>query len=97
MPRSGRYLLDTNVLIALLSGEPSVTAERGDSGFCSRHYFGRALLRSQKSPGDQPRILQVIDRLAAGAAVLVCGPGTVSTEEISDLQADLASVPSSIH
>lgn len=77
MPPAGRYLLDTNILIALLAGEPAVLAEAGRAAatFVPTIALGELYYGARKS-GRPTENLQVIERLAAGAALLPCGPET---------------------
>ncbi len=77
MPPDGRFLLDTNVLIALIAGEPAVVAEVRSAAaiFVPAIALGELYYGARKS-GRPTENLQVIDRLTAGAAVLVCGPET---------------------
>jgi len=77
MPPGGRYLLDTNILIALLAGEPTVLAEAGKAAAMSvpAIALGELYYGARKS-GRPTENIQVIDRLAAGAVVLPCGAET---------------------
>ncbi len=77
MPPGGRVLLDTNILIALIAGEPAVVAQVRSAAaiFLPAIALGELYYGARKS-GRPTENLQVIDRLAAGAAVLACGPET---------------------
>lgn len=77
MPPGGRFLLHTNILIALLAGESAVVAEVRSAAaiFLPAIALGELYYGALKS-GRPAENLQVIDRLTAGAAVLACGPET---------------------
>ena len=77
MPPAGRYLLDTNILIALIAGEVSVTqaVAGAPAVFVPAIALGELYYGARKSarPGQT---LQIIERLGASAAVLSCGAET---------------------
>lgn len=77
MPPGGRFLLDTNILIALIAGEPAVVAgvRSAAATFVPAIALGELYYGAQKS-GRPTENLNVIDRLAAAAAVLACGHDT---------------------
>ena len=77
MPPAGRYLLDTNLLIALIAGEASVTTAvtAAPAVFVPAIALGELFYGAQKS-GRPSQNLQVIERLTAAAAVLPCGVET---------------------
>lgn len=77
MPPPGRYLLDTNVLIALIAGEAAVTAAvtAASAVFVPAIALGELFYGAQKS-GRPLQNLQAVERLSAAAAVLPCGVET---------------------
>ncbi|MBK6423996.1 MAG: type II toxin-antitoxin system VapC family toxin [Gemmatimonadetes bacterium] len=77
MPPTGRYILDTNILIALLAGEPAALTEAGRAAatFIPTIALGELYYGARKS-GRPTENLEVIERLAASAALLPCGPET---------------------
>ena len=77
MPPSGRYLLDTNILIALLAGESSVTTAVGGATavFVPSIALGELYYGAEKSGRPQENV-RIVERLSASAAVLACGAET---------------------
>lgn len=74
MPPAGRYLLDTNILIALLAGEASVTGPVAQAAlvFVPSIALGELFYGAQKS-GRPTQNVQAVEALAAVVAVLSCG------------------------
>ncbi len=77
MPPVGRYLLDTNILIAILAGEPTVTAAIGTAAavYLPSIAVGELFYGAQKS-GRPGANAQVIETLAAAGTVLPCSLNT---------------------
>jgi tRNA(fMet)-specific endonuclease VapC len=74
---NGRYLLDTNIVIALFANEPAITQRLGDAGevfipsiVLGELYYGA---RKSKRVGEN---LERIDEFAVGSAVLGCDTET---------------------
>jgi tRNA(fMet)-specific endonuclease VapC len=78
MPPAGRYLLDTNILIALLAAEPSVTAalRAAPAVFIPSIALGELFYGAAKS-GRPAQNTQAVEALSAVAAVVPCGAETV--------------------
>lgn len=74
---NGRYLLDTNVVIALLEGDAAVKDElaRADEVFLSTIALGELYFGARKS-GRADTNLARIDEFAAGNVVLICNVDT---------------------
>ena len=77
MPPVGRYLLDTNILIAMLAGEPTVTAAIGAAAavYLPSLAVGELFYGAQKS-GRPAANAQVVETLAAAGTVLPYGLNT---------------------
>lgn len=77
MPPAGRYLLDTNILIALLAAEPSITTALRAAGmvFIPSIALGELFYGAENS-GRPAQNTQAIVALSALAAVLPCGIDT---------------------
>ncbi len=77
MPPAGRYLLDTNILIALLADEQAVTAAVAGAAavFVPAIALGELYYGAQKSARPAQN-LQAIEQLSRIAAVLPCGVET---------------------
>ncbi len=73
MPTSGRYLLDTNILIALLQGESGILTEirSADEVFLPIIAIGELLFGAEKS-GRPAQNRATIERLAASQTLLPC-------------------------
>ena len=74
---SGRYLLDTNVVIALFAGEPAVreNAGRAEEVFVSSVAIGELCFGARKS-GRARENLARIEEFATGNVVLGCDTET---------------------
>lgn len=70
MPPTGRYLLDTNIVIALLRGEPAVTArlETATQVFVPSIALGELYYGAHKSgrPAENVARVRVVAKTAAG-------------------------------
>ena len=79
MPPAGRYLLDTNILIALLAADATVQAEvtKASAVFVPSVALGELFYGAQKS-GRPMQNTQAVEALAAAAAVLPCGTDTAA-------------------
>jgi tRNA(fMet)-specific endonuclease VapC len=80
MPATGRVLLDTNILIALLAGEPGVL--RGLQDAAAVHVPAIALGELYYGARKSARAAQNVERVAALAgrsAVLACDAATAAT------------------
>lgn len=79
MPPTGRVLLDTNILIALLAGEPAVLdgLAAAEAVYIPAIALGELYYGAQRSaqPGEN---LQRLEALAAAAAVLSCDAATAA-------------------
>jgi tRNA(fMet)-specific endonuclease VapC len=77
MPMSGRFLLDTNVVIALLEGEAVVQDQlaRADEVFVSSIALGELYFGSGKSGRPETNMARV-DELARDSVVLGCDTDT---------------------
>jgi len=77
MPPGGRYLLDSNILIALIAGEAAVAGEMTIAAavFVPAIALGELYYGARKSARSADNS-QVIDRLSTSSAVLPCGPET---------------------
>lgn len=73
MPASGRYLLDTNILIALLEGDQGVLSntELAAEVFIPVIAVGELLFGAAKS-GRAGENLAKVERFAAGRSILTC-------------------------
>src|SRR5437868_5467525 len=78
MPGS-RFLLDTNIVIALFSGEAAVTARLAQAGevFLPSIVVGELLFGARKSLRVSENIARV-NNLAAATSVLSCDLGTAN-------------------
>jgi tRNA(fMet)-specific endonuclease VapC len=77
MPMSGRFLLDTNVVIALLEGEADVQDQlaKADEIFFASIALGELYFGAEKS--GNPKINQArVDELARNSVVLGCDTDT---------------------
>ncbi len=74
MPPVGKYLLDTNILIAVLAGEPAVSAALGAATavYLPSIAVGELFYGAQKS-GRPAANRQVVETLAGAGIVLPCG------------------------
>jgi tRNA(fMet)-specific endonuclease VapC len=73
MSLSGKFLLDTNIVIALMQGDESVLAnlDRASEVFVSSIVLGELLFGAAKS-GRPVENVAKIERFAAGRSVLSC-------------------------
>jgi tRNA(fMet)-specific endonuclease VapC len=73
MPTSGKFLLDTNIVIALLEGEERVLAnlDRASEVFVPAVVLGELFFGAAKS-GRPAENTAKVDRFAAGNSVLGC-------------------------
>ena len=73
MPAIGRYLLDTNIVIALLEGEREVVSklERASDVFIPVVVMGELLFGAARS-GRPAENAAKVERLAAGQSILPC-------------------------
>ena len=80
MPPTGRFLLDTNIVIALLAAETPVVAGVRDAEavFLSAIVVGELYYGARRSRRSRENI-ERIATLAAGAAVLPCDVRTAAT------------------
>ena len=74
---SGRYLLDTNIIIALFASEASVTQSlaQADEGFIPSIALGELHYGARKS-GRSQKNLQRIEELVKNSAVIACDAAT---------------------
>ena len=74
---NGRYLLDTNIAIALFAGDPSVEEHLGEAEeeFISGVVLGELYYGAAQSVRMEENVAR-IDGLVAGATVLGCDAGT---------------------
>ncbi len=88
MPPTGRFLLDTNIIIALLGGEPAVAAgiRQAEAVFVPAIALGELYYGARKS-GRSAQNLDRLEALAAAAAVLPCDAVTAALN--GALKADL--------
>jgi tRNA(fMet)-specific endonuclease VapC len=72
-PASGRFLLDTNIVIALLQGEGAVLSnlDRAAEVFVSAVVLGELFFGAAKSGRPEENAAKV-ERFAAGSAVALC-------------------------
>jgi tRNA(fMet)-specific endonuclease VapC len=77
MPPVGRYLLDTNILIAVLAGDPAATAGLGGAAaaFLPTIALGELYYGALKS-GRPVANTQAVEALGAAGTVLPCGLNT---------------------
>ena len=77
MPMSGRFLLDTNIVIALLEGEAAVQDQlaRADEVFVSSVALGELYFGAGKSGRPQTNLARV-DQFASDNVVLGCDTDT---------------------
>jgi tRNA(fMet)-specific endonuclease VapC len=72
-PVSGKFLLDTNIIIALLEGEPAVLSnlDRAPEVFVPAMALGELFFGAAKSarPDENKR---KVERFALGRAIVVC-------------------------
>lgn len=80
MPRTGRVLLDTNILIALLAAAPRVVERVRDAEavYVPAIALGELYYGARKS-GRVDENVKRVATLAAASAVLVCDAATAST------------------
>ncbi len=74
---NGRYLLDTNIVIALFAGEPSVVDHLATAAevFIPGIVLGELYYGAQRSTRVAENIVRV-DAFAAASVVLTCNAGT---------------------
>jgi tRNA(fMet)-specific endonuclease VapC len=74
MPATGRYLLDTNIVIALLEGDETVLSsiERAHEVFIPAIALGELFFGAAKS-GRPIENMAKVERFAAGRVILACG------------------------
>jgi len=74
---NGRFLLDTNIIIALFAQEPSVQErlEQAEEVFVPSVVLGELYFGARKSTRVEENLARV-DELAASSAVLVCNTET---------------------
>jgi len=74
---AGKYLLDTNIVIALFAGDANVQAKLGEASevFIPSIVFGELFYGARKS-GRVEANLQRVDELLASSAVLACDAET---------------------
>jgi tRNA(fMet)-specific endonuclease VapC len=72
-PASGKFLLDTNIIIALLEGEPAVLSnlDRAPEVFVPAIALGELFFGAAKSARPDENIRKV-ERFALGRAIVVC-------------------------
>jgi tRNA(fMet)-specific endonuclease VapC len=72
-PRTGRFLLDTNIVIALLEGDDTVLSnlDRASEVFIPAVVLGELFFGAEKS-GRPPENTAKVERFAAGRAVVSC-------------------------
>jgi tRNA(fMet)-specific endonuclease VapC len=77
MPASGRFLLDTNIVIALLQGDDAVLSnlDRASEVFISVVVLGELFFGAAKSARSSENAAKV-ERFAAGSAII---PGDLET------------------
>ncbi len=80
---NGRYLLDTNILIALFAGDAQVQAQLGEVSevLIPSIVFGELYYGARKS-GRVEANIQRIDELLASSAVLACDAETAQSYAI---------------
>jgi tRNA(fMet)-specific endonuclease VapC len=73
MPASGRFLLDTNIVIALLEGDDSVVSQLGPAAelFVPATVFGELFFGAAKSGHPSENAARVL-RFAAASSILNC-------------------------
>jgi len=73
MPPSGRFLLDTNIVIALLEGDETLLSRLEEAGevFIPAIVFGELFFGAAKS-GRPSENMDKIERFAAGRSILPC-------------------------
>lgn len=73
MPASGRFLLDTNIVIALLEGDDGVLSnlDRAPEVFISAVVLGELFFGAAKSARSSENTAKV-ERFAAGRAIISC-------------------------
>jgi tRNA(fMet)-specific endonuclease VapC len=76
MPASGRFLLDTNIVIALLQGDDAVLSnlDRASEVFISAVALGELFFGAAKSARSSENTAKV-ERFAAGVAIIACDLG----------------------
>ena len=73
IPASGRFLLDTNIIIALLEGDEAVLSnlDQAQEVFVSAVALGELFFGAAKS-GRPTENIAKIERFASGRAIVVC-------------------------
>ena len=88
MPTNGRYHLDTNIIIALLAGEPIIQRRMREAEeiFLSPPVLGELYFGARKSSRIEENIVR-IDQLAQRSVVLPCD--TQTAEIYGSIKAEL--------
>ena len=73
MPESGRFLLDTNIVIALLEGEDAVLShlDQAEEVFISATVVGQLFFGAEKS-GRSVENLAKVENFLTGRSILAC-------------------------
>jgi tRNA(fMet)-specific endonuclease VapC len=81
---SGRYLLDTNIVIALFAQDPSVQKHitKAREIFIPSKVIGELFFGAFKSSRPKENITR-IENFAAANTILVCGTGTAKSMDVS--------------